>query len=114
MLVAAEGSWRAEILSVWPRKRDVINGQKIDFVCPMGDVDAPIAQVFDALQHAGILDDDARVCEVQACNAYCKDMRLTVVRLSRVDPHPWRRAFSPSFLAMVDTAIAKRLKDTYQ
>jgi Holliday junction resolvase RusA-like endonuclease len=86
MLVAAEGSWRAEILSVWPRKRDVIKGQKIDFICPMGDVDAPIAQVFDALQHAGILDDDARVCEVVAGHMHVKDQRATVVRLVRV-PH---------------------------
>jgi Holliday junction resolvase RusA-like endonuclease len=81
---ATTGTWRAEILSVWPRKRDVINGQKIDFICPMGDVDAPIAQVFDALQHAGILDDDARVCEVVAGHMYVKDQRTTVVRLVRV------------------------------
>jgi Holliday junction resolvase RusA-like endonuclease len=81
---ASSGSWRAEILSIWPRKRDVISGQKIDFVCPMGDVDAPIAQVFDALQHAGILDDDARVMEVTAWHTYRKDQRATVVRLVRV------------------------------
>jgi Holliday junction resolvase RusA-like endonuclease len=92
MLVAAEGSWRAEILSVWPRKRDVINGQKIDFVCPMGDVDAPIAQVFDALQHAGILDDDARVCEGHEGHIYVKDQRATVVRLVRVPDREKRLA----------------------
>jgi hypothetical protein len=86
------GSWRAEILSVWPRKRDVINGQKIDFICPMGDVDAPIAQVFDALQHAGILDDDARVCEGHEGHIYVKDQRATVVRLVRVPDREKRLA----------------------
>jgi hypothetical protein len=56
----------------------------------MGDVDAPIAQVFDALQHAGILDDDARVVEVRAWNLYRKGVRATGVRLVRVHVQPWR------------------------
>lgn len=84
---ATQGAWRAEILACWDRKRDTIKGRPIGFVAPVGDVDAPIAQVFDALQHAGILDDDARVVEVRAWNLYRKGVRATVVRLVRVRDH---------------------------
>ena len=79
-----DGAWRAEILACWDRKRDTIKKRPIGFVAPVGDVDAPIAQVFDALQNSGILDDDARVVEVRAWNMYRKGVRATVVRLVRV------------------------------
>lgn len=79
-----DGPWRAEVLGVWPRLRGKVEGRKIDFVAPMGDADAPVAQAFDALKHAGILDDDARVVEVRAWNLYRKGERWTVIRLVRV------------------------------
>lgn len=79
------GAWRLEVLAVWPRERHTIKGRPVDFgVCPMGDADAAIPQALDALQHAGILDDDARVVEVRAWNLYRKDQRATIIRLSRV------------------------------
>lgn len=82
---AASGAWRLEVLAVWPRERHTIKGAPVDFgVCPMGDADAAIPQALDALQHAGILDDDARVVEVRAWNMYRRDQRATIIRLSRV------------------------------
>lgn len=78
---ATSGPWRAEVLGVWPRESHTIGFKP----CPKGDADAPVAQSFDALQHAGILDDDARVVEVRAWNLYRKDVRCTVIRLVRVD-----------------------------
>lgn len=81
---AMDGPWRAEVLGVWPRQRDLIEGRKIGFVAPMGDADAPVAQAFDALKHSGILDDDARIVLVTAANLHRKGERWTVIRLVRV------------------------------
>ena len=82
---AMDGAWRVEVIGVWPRQRATIDGRPVDFgACPMGDADAAIPQALDALQHAGILDDDARVVEVRAWNLYRKDQRATIIRLVRV------------------------------
>lgn len=83
--LAIDGAWRLEVLGVWPRENHTAG-----FTCPKGDADAAIPQALDALQHAGILDDDARVVEVRAWNLYRKDVRCTVIRLVRVD-ELWRR-----------------------
>lgn len=77
------GAWRLEVIGVWPEERHAIKGNKIGFVCPNGDADAAIPQALDALQHAGILDDDARVVEVRAWNLYRRGVRATVMRLVR-------------------------------
>lgn len=79
---AATGAWRLEVLGVWPRER-----HGLGFQAPMGDADAAIPQALDALQHAGILDDDARVVEVRAWNLYRKGVRATIMRLVRVTTH---------------------------
>lgn len=82
---AFKGAFRLEVLAVWPRERHTIKGRPVDFgVCPMGDADAAIPQALDALQHAGILDDDARVVEVRAWSLYRKGQRATIIRLVRV------------------------------
>ena len=80
---ATAGAWRLEVVGVWPRKREKVGGREVDFLMPCGDADAAIPQALDALQHAGILDDDARVVEVRAWNLYRKDVRATVMRLTR-------------------------------
>lgn len=82
--IITSGAWRLEVIGVWPRQRATIDGHKVGFVCPMGDADASIPQALDALQRAGILDDDARVVEVRAWNLYRKDQRATIIRLVRV------------------------------
>lgn len=74
------GAWRLEVLGVWPTQN-----HEVGFVAPRGDADAAIPQALDALQHAGILDDDARIVEVRAWNLYRKGVRTTVMRLVRVD-----------------------------
>lgn len=77
---AHDGAWRLEVLGVWPRENHTAGFKP----CPKGDADAAIPQALDALQHAGILDDDARVVECRAWNLYRKDVRCTVIRLVRV------------------------------
>jgi hypothetical protein len=82
---AGSGAWRLEVLGVWPTKRDVIKGRSCDIPdCPMGDADAAVPQAIDALQHAGILDDDARLVDARGFNMYRKGERHTVIRLVRV------------------------------
>lgn len=54
------GTWALTVHAVWPRTRH------LDLDVPLGDCDAPISWVMDALQEAHILDDDARVLELQA------------------------------------------------
>lgn len=78
---AHQGAWRMEVVGVWPTQN-----HDVGFVAPRGDADAAIPQALDALQHAGILDDDARVVEVRAWSLYRKGVRATVMRLSRVMP----------------------------
>lgn len=73
------GAWRLEVVGVWPTQN-----HDVGFVAPRGDADAAIPQALDALQHAGILDDDARVVEVRAWNLYRKGVRATVMRLVRM------------------------------
>lgn len=76
---ASRGAWRLEVIGVWPTQN-----HDVGFVAPRGDADAAIPQALDALQHAGILDDDALVVEVRAWNLYRKGVRATVMRLVRV------------------------------
>src|SRR5687768_6856723 len=77
---ATDGAWRLEVVGVWPTQN-----HDVGFVAPRGDADAAIPQALDALQHAGVLDDDARVVEVRAWNLYRKGVRATVMRLVRVE-----------------------------
>jgi hypothetical protein len=98
---AMDGPWRAEVLGVWPRQRDLIEGRKIGFVAPMGDADAPVAQAFDALKHGGVLDDDARIVLVTAANLYRKGERWTVIRLVRVPDLAERDAQVAHLVAML-------------
>lgn len=101
---AMRGAWRLEVVGVWPSKRDVVAGKHADFLMPCGDADAAIPQALDALQHAGVLDDDARVVEVRAWNLYRKGVRATVMRLVRVE-----HSFLTTAIPERDRAIAHLL-----
>lgn len=78
---AQSGLWSLEVLSVWPTERHLdpaISG------LANGDSDSPLAMVRDAMQKAGIIDDDMRIV-VNTCTAiYEKDERRTVARLVRL------------------------------
>lgn len=97
--LATRGAWRLEVLGVWPTQN-----HEVGFVAPRGDADAAIPQALDALQHAGILDDDARVVEVRAWNLYRKGVRATVMRLVRTE-----MSFLTDAIPCRDAAIASLL-----
>lgn len=106
-LFANSGAWRLEVIGVWPRQRDEIKMWPCDVArCPVGDADAAIPQALDALQHAGILDDDARVVEVRAWNLYRKGERWTVIRLVRVPDLAERDAQVAHLVAALPTPAA--------
>lgn len=106
---AWQGAWRLEVIGVWPKKRDEVAGKPADFLIPLGDADAAIPQALDALQYAGILDDDARVVEVRAWNLYRKGVRATVMRLVRVPPIRMDSMYIPGAVPERDAAIAHLL-----
>jgi Holliday junction resolvase RusA-like endonuclease len=60
--VSRAGQVTVEIDSYWPRRRAL--PRSVDLA--LGDVDAPLKLTLDALEKAGVLDDDARVVEVRA------------------------------------------------
>ncbi len=96
------GAWRLEVIGVWPRER-----HDVGFTAPMGDADAAIPQALDALQYAGILDDDARVVEVRAWNLYRRGVRATVMRLVRMHDMLWRDQMLAHLLPLVPQSPEK-------
>ena len=73
----ARGIWRLDIVSVWPTQRHHADGTHT----ANGDADAPVAMVKDALQHAGIIDDDMRIVVGSEVSVYEKGVRRTVAVL---------------------------------
>lgn len=74
------GLWRLEVLSIWPTERHHADGTDT----ANGDSDAPIAMVKDAMQHAGIIDDDMRIVGETTHAVYRKGERRTVAILRPV------------------------------
>ena len=86
----ASGQWHATIDSYWPRRRYLGTAHGL----PLGDVDAPISCILDALAPTeatrrrlrvhGIFDDDARVISVAARKFLDKDNPRVEVTLKWV------------------------------
>lgn len=68
------GAWSIRIKSYWARRRH------LDLSTAIGDVDAPISAVLDALQECGCIDDDVRF-ETLTAEKYCdpENPRVEVV-----------------------------------
>lgn len=73
-----DGHWHAEILAYQPEKSIRHGG------IANPDVDAPVSCIFDALQRAGVIDDDIRFLTFTAAKAHDKDDPRCVVRLERL------------------------------
>lgn len=76
------GLWRIDVLSAWPTQRHHEDGTKTAF----GDADAPVPMIKDALQKAGVIDDDMRIVQGSELSCYLKGERRVVAVLTRVDP----------------------------
>lgn len=73
------GAWEARFAVYWPRM-----GRQPGREFPLGDVDAPISSVLDAVQKAGLLDDDTRIVSLTASKFHQPrqpGVLLTLVRL---------------------------------
>lgn len=73
------GRWMLEVVSFWPAQRHLDNVELFAF----GDSDAPLSMVRDALQRAGVIDDDMRLSD-STLAVYQKDVRRTVALLRRL------------------------------
>lgn len=73
------GVWCINVLAVWPTERHL----DMDFA--HGDADASISATMDALQHAGIIDNDVRIVWAQGHSVHRKGMRCTIAQLTRCD-----------------------------
>jgi hypothetical protein len=79
------GLWRLDILSIWPAQRHHGDGTNT----AKGDADAPIGMVKDALQFAGVIDDDMRIVCGAEVSEYAKGVRRTIaiLRPIRAEDH---------------------------
>lgn len=68
------GRWVLLVESVWDRQRHLDEGISV----PMGDVDAPLSAVLDAMQEAGLLDDDVRVVQQAAEKRYGPEQKVFI------------------------------------
>lgn len=82
------GLWRLEVLTVWPKQRHHDDGSETAY----GDSDAGLSAIKDALQHAGVIDNDMRVVLDHTVVTYAKGERWTVARLSPVTPAQYAEA----------------------
>lgn len=80
----AAGVWSLEVLSIWPDKRNSLPAT--GFTVANGDSDSSLPMVRDAMQHAGLIDDDMRIIANVARSHYEKGQRRTIAILRRVDP----------------------------
>ena len=74
------GLWALEVLSIWPNQRHLDAAHEL----ANGDADAPLSMVRDAMQRAGIIDDDMRIVADHTLAIYRKDQRRTIARLVRL------------------------------
>lgn len=78
----AKGTWALTVWTTWPRQRH------LDIELPMGDSDASLSAVKDALQEAQLIDEDMRVLGDRTHNLYEKDVRRVVAVLERIECDP--------------------------
>lgn len=77
--VIRSGRWRLLVESYWSRQRH------LDVDVADGDVDAPVSAVLDAMQEAGVLDNDARVEELGAVKRWANGEPHVVLTLEVCD-----------------------------
>lgn len=77
--VIRAGRWRLLVESFWSRQRH------LDVDVADGDVDAPLSAVLDAMQMAGVLDNDARVIELGAVKRWANGEPRVVLTLEVCD-----------------------------
>jgi Holliday junction resolvase RusA-like endonuclease len=78
--------WALTVYTTWPRLRHLDETKDSSGDFPMGDSDASLSGVKDALQEAGVLADDVRFVSDRTFNLYEKDVRRVVAVL---EPTTW-------------------------
>jgi len=100
----AAGVWSLEVLSVWPSKRpSLLNTDGMTIA--NGDSDSSLPMVRDAMQKAGLIDDDMRIIRNVAASHYAiPGQRRTVAILTRIRPEDHAAAVA-RMLAVEESAL---------
>ena len=80
----AAGTYRVTIVGRWSRLRTLDDGIRV----PYGDVDAPISSVHDALERAGVFDNDMRIAELHARREHSPErpgLRIEIERVAETE-----------------------------
>lgn len=93
------GRWRLRLRAYWT------NGKQLDVLVPKGDTDGPISAVLDALQLAGVIDDDARVMAIDARSGADPGRPRVEIRLEQLTAREIRDAERAALIAHVDALI---------
>lgn len=75
--------WSLEVTSIWPSERHLAS---VPMTIANGDSDSALPMMRDAMQKAGIIDDDMRIISNVARSHYIKGQRRTVAILTRISP----------------------------
>jgi Holliday junction resolvase RusA-like endonuclease len=70
-----QGPLSVLIVEEWPR----LHRQGPAYGLPLGDLDAPLKGILDALEAAGVVGDDAQVVELRVSKRHSKPGRIRVV-----------------------------------
>ncbi len=79
----ASAVWSLEVVSVWPSERHL---DSLPMSIANGDSDSALPMMRDAMQCAGLIDDDMRIISNSARSHYEKGQRRTVAILTRISP----------------------------
>lgn len=79
------GLWRIEVTGFYPERNRKLTAEAGRDV-PDADSGAPTQRVKDALQNAGVVDNDSRIDDDVARRGYDKENPRVEVTLTRIDP----------------------------
>lgn len=79
----ADAVWSLEVVSVWPSERHL---DSLPISIANGDSDSALPMMRDAMQCAGLIDDDMRIISNSARSHYEKGQRRTIAILTRISP----------------------------
>lgn len=81
--IITSGLWIMDVESYWPRRAKLPEGGWV----PNGDFDAPLSSIADALEVAGVIDNDKRIMSGWTSKHYDKNSPRVEITLQQVIHH---------------------------
>ena len=83
--VIKSGAWSLIVNAYWDRqRRNLTKLIPLGVDVPLGDWDAPVSAIGDALEEIGALDDDVRICTALVSKHYDKQNPRLEIELTRL------------------------------